>query len=47
VSSNGTWLVRPGAEPQLLDRGTPTLLLPGSLLDLGDGVTVTYEADES
>jgi hypothetical protein len=44
LSANGTWLVRPGAEPQMLHRGDPVLVLPGSLLDLGDGVTVTYEA---
>ena len=43
VSSNGTRLVRPGAEPQMLHRGEPVLVLPGSVLDLGDGVTVTYE----
>jgi pSer/pThr/pTyr-binding forkhead associated (FHA) protein len=47
VSSNGTWLVRPGAEPQLLHRGDPVLVLPGSRLDLGDGVIVTYEATGS
>jgi hypothetical protein len=44
LSSNGTWLVRPGDEPQLLDRGEAVLVPPGSLLDLGDGVTITYEA---
>jgi FHA domain len=44
VSSNGTRLVRPGAEPQMLHRGEPVLMLPGSVLDLGDGVAVAYEA---
>jgi hypothetical protein len=44
VSSNGTRLVRPGAEPQMLHRGEPVLVLPGSVLDLGDGCTVAYEA---
>jgi hypothetical protein len=44
VSSNGTRLARPGAEPQMLHRGEPVLVLPGSVLDLGDGVTVAYEA---
>jgi hypothetical protein len=44
LSSNGTRLIRPGAEPQMLHPGEPVLVLPGSVLDLGDGVSVTYEA---
>jgi pSer/pThr/pTyr-binding forkhead associated (FHA) protein len=47
VSSNGTWLVRPEAEPLLLQTGDPVPMPPGSLLDLGDGVTVIYEAVSS
>lgn len=46
-SSNGTWLVRPGADPQRLHSDEPVLVLPGSVLDLGDGVTIRYEAGES
>jgi hypothetical protein len=46
-SANGTWLVRPGAEPQRLHKDEPVLVLPGSLLDLGDGITVRYEAGAS
>jgi hypothetical protein len=45
VSSNGTRLVRPGQDPQMLHKGEPVLVLPGSLLDLGDGVTLVYEVD--
>jgi len=44
VAPNGPRLVGRGAEPQLLHRGEPVLLVPGSVLDLGDGVTVAYEA---
>jgi hypothetical protein len=46
LSSNGTWLVRPGVEPQRLHRDEPVLVLPGSVLDLGDGVTIRYETGE-
>jgi hypothetical protein len=46
-SSNGTWLVRPGTDPQRLHKDEPVLVLPGSLLDLGDGITVRYEAEPS
>lgn len=42
-SSNGTRLVRPGMEPQMLHKGEPVPVRPGSVIDLGDGVTVTLE----
>lgn len=42
-SSNGTRLVRPGMEPQMLHRGEPVPVRSGSVIDLGDGVTVTLE----
>ena len=45
LSSNGTRLIRPGAEPQMLPPGEPVPGAgPGPVLDLGDGVSVTYEA---
>jgi hypothetical protein len=46
LSSNGTWLVRPGVDPQRLHRDEPVLVLPGSVLDLGDGITIRYETGE-
>lgn len=42
-SANGTRLVRPGMEPQMLHKGEPVPVRPGSVIDLGDGVTVTLE----
>ena len=43
-SSNGTWLCRPGLEPQKLHKDEPVLVLPGSVIDLGDGITLDFEA---
>jgi hypothetical protein len=45
-STNGTVLVRPGAQPvpESLTRGEDVLVPLGSLLDLGDGVSVRVEA---
>lgn len=45
LSTNGTRLVRPGQEPLLLHRGEPVPVLPGCVIELGDGVTLTYEAE--
>lgn len=44
-STNGTILVRPGAEPERerLTPGEAVPVFPGNVLDLGDGVTITIE----
>ncbi len=39
-STNGTVVVPPGAGPQSLEPGVPVSLVPGSLINLGDGVTI-------
>ncbi|GAA4378938.1 FHA domain-containing protein [Nocardioides caricicola] len=39
-STNGTLLVQPGLPPEDLKAGVPVQLLPGAVLDLGDGVTI-------
>jgi hypothetical protein len=39
-STNGTVLVQPGLAPEDLQPGIPVQLLPGAILDLGDGVTI-------
>jgi hypothetical protein len=39
-STNGTVVVRPGRPPQELSAGVPTPLLPGAVLDLGDGISI-------
>ncbi len=39
-STNGTVLVLPGLGPQTLQPGVAVQLLPGALIDLGDGMTV-------
>ena len=43
-SSNGTWLCRPGIEPQKLHKDEPVPVFPGSVIDLGDGITLDFEA---
>lgn len=42
-TTNGSTLVRPGAEPMRLHPGEQTLVLSGDVVDLGDGVTVLFE----
>jgi hypothetical protein len=42
-TTNGSTLLRPGADPVRLHPGEQTLVLDGDLIDLGDGVTVTVE----
>jgi hypothetical protein len=42
-TTNGSTLLRPGADPMRLHPGEQTLVLSGDVLDLGDGVTVTFE----
>ncbi|WP_194288906.1 MULTISPECIES: FHA domain-containing protein [unclassified Nocardioides] len=39
-STNGSVLARPGLPPEALQPGIAALLVPGSLIDLGDGVTI-------
>jgi hypothetical protein len=39
-STNGTVLVQPGLPPEDLHPGIAVQLLPGSIIDLGDGVTI-------
>ncbi len=39
-STNGTVLVQPGLGPEDLAPGVPVQLVPGALIDLGDGVTI-------
>ncbi|WP_194397211.1 FHA domain-containing protein [Microbacterium atlanticum] len=43
-TTNGTTLLRPGADPVRLHPGEGTVVVPGDVLDLGDGVTVHIEA---
>ncbi|WP_417509919.1 FHA domain-containing protein [Microbacterium sp.] len=42
-TTNGSTLLRPGSDPLRLHPGEPTLVLSGDVVDLGDGVTVTFE----
>ena len=39
-STNGTVVVLPGLGPQDLAPGEPVQLLPGALIDIGDGITI-------
>jgi hypothetical protein len=39
-STNGTVLVQPGLAPEDLQPGIAVSLIPGAILDLGDGVTI-------
>ena len=43
-STNGTVLVQPGQAPEDLQPGIPVRLLPGAMVDLGDGITVSVAA---
>lgn len=40
ASTNGTVVVQPGLGPQDLAPGEPVQLLPGALIDIGDGITI-------
>lgn len=42
-STNGTLLLRSGAEPVRLQPHEPNLLVPGDRIDLGDGVVLEFE----
>lgn len=39
-STNGTVVVQPGLGPQDLAPGAPVQLLPGALIDIGDGISI-------
>lgn len=41
ASTNGTLLVQPGLPPEDLRPGVATALVPGAVIDLGDGVTIS------
>lgn len=43
-STNGTLLVQPGLQPEELHPGVSVPLLPGAVIDLGDGMTIQVEA---
>ncbi len=45
ASKNGTVITLPGAAPRTLRSGEPTVVLPGTLIDLGGGVTFTVRED--
>lgn len=42
-TTNGTTLLRAGSDPVRLHPGEATVVIPGDVLDLGDGITVTIE----
>jgi len=42
-TTNGSTLLRPGADPMRLHPGEQTLVLSGDVVDLGDGVKVSFE----
>ena len=43
ATTNGTVLRRSGQDPVRLHPNEPTMVVSGDVLDLGDGVTVTFE----
>jgi hypothetical protein len=45
-STNGTVVVQPGLGPQDLAPGEPVQLLPGALIDIGDGITIQVARPE-
>lgn len=42
-TTNGTTLIREGADPMRLHPGEPTVVVPGDVVDLGDGQTLAVE----
>jgi hypothetical protein len=42
-TTNGSTLLRPGADPVRLHPGEQTIVVTGDVIDLGDGVTVAFE----
>jgi pSer/pThr/pTyr-binding forkhead associated (FHA) protein len=45
ASKNGTVVTLPGGSPRKLRGGDPTVVLPGTLIDLGGGVTFWVRED--
>ena len=45
ASKNGTVVTLPGGSPRKLRGGEPTVVLPGTLIDLGGGITFTVRED--
>ena len=43
MSTNGVLLLRPGAKPLRLHPGEPTLVEPGVVVDLGEGISFTTD----
>ena len=46
-SRNGTTITMPGRPPQKLRAGEPTAVIVGTVVDLGDGATITVQAGAS
>jgi pSer/pThr/pTyr-binding forkhead associated (FHA) protein len=44
-SSNGTFVAVPGRSPQKLRAGEPTPVVVDTVIDLGDGATLTVRVD--
>jgi hypothetical protein len=44
-SRNGTLVVLPGKSPQKLRAGEPTVVIVGTVIDFGGGITLTVERD--
>ena len=44
-SKNGTAIILPGKDSQRLRAGEPTAVIPGTVIDLGGGITLTLEED--
>ena len=42
-TTNGTTLLRAGVDPMRLHPGEATVVVPGDVIDLGDGITVAIE----
>jgi hypothetical protein len=42
-TTNGSTLLRPGADPVRLHPGEQTVVVSGDMVDIGDGVTVRFE----
>ena len=42
-TTNGSTLLRPGVDPMRLHPGEATVVVPGDVIDLGDGITVAIE----
>nr|BFF09415.1 hypothetical protein GCM10025699_07180 [Microbacterium flavescens] len=42
-TTNGTTLIRAGVDPMRLHPGEGTVVVPGDVIDLGDGITVAIE----